>query len=87
MHGYRTSKEAFDPKQQMVDEDCEENEYVAQESIVQRTNSKKESNSYQLGKQFVSQKCSPLKTIFFHCSQLGSCLHLFLLAFTVHNIR
>ncbi|GLT39439.1 hypothetical protein SLA2020_136280 [Shorea laevis] len=49
--GYRTSEEAFAPKQQMVDKECEENEYIAKESIVKRINSKKESNSYQLGKQ------------------------------------
>ncbi|GKV28878.1 hypothetical protein SLEP1_g37867 [Rubroshorea leprosula] len=35
----------------MVDDDCEDNEHIDQESILQRINSKKEANSYQLGKQ------------------------------------
>ncbi|GLT27005.1 hypothetical protein SLA2020_020350 [Shorea laevis] len=35
----------------MVDDDCEDNEHIYQESILQRINPKKEGNSHQLGKQ------------------------------------
>ncbi|GLT40578.1 hypothetical protein SLA2020_146990 [Shorea laevis] len=48
---HRTSKEAFVTQLRMVDNDCEDNEHIDQESILQRINSKKEANSYQLGKQ------------------------------------
>ncbi|GKV48670.1 hypothetical protein SLEP1_g55471 [Rubroshorea leprosula] len=47
---HRTSKEAFATQLQMVDGDCEDNEYIDQVSILQRMNSK-ELNSFQLGKQ------------------------------------
>ncbi|GLT82420.1 hypothetical protein SLE2022_007940 [Rubroshorea leprosula] len=46
---HRTSKEAFVTQLRMVDNDCEDNEHIDQESILQRINSKKEANSYQLG--------------------------------------